>query len=130
MNNLKPIAVKDGYKVSIQQQAAAIPGDFSSFNPVEITAPRAKAAGKDILCNKLVYTAAGCTLAGYSLVAGGGYISSTAEKITCDNLNPIREGDRGTCTGTFQQTAYPFSMQPCNCATEIKSAGQKKVEAE
>ncbi|MCP4539025.1 MAG: hypothetical protein GY832_17965 [Chloroflexi bacterium] len=67
----------------------------------------------------------------HTFIAGGGSIAATAAKVKADAQFVLREGDTGTCAGTWQPPgAPPPTPIACTCNLEIADAGQTKVKAQ
>ncbi len=114
------------------------PGTWVPGIPSEGRTPALKSDapdGKDILVDKIdyIYTAAPtppaapCTLAGHTFVSGVGLITATAVKAKCDGKVTMREGDQGTCTGSFTPPVGPPVV--CACDLVVQAAGQLKAKA-
>lgn len=93
-------------------------------------------AGKAIQCTAISYTftaaGGGCPFisGSHTFIAGGGAIAATATLTKCDGLAPMREGDTGTCAGTWTPPSTPPPTIPCACTTEVIDPQQTAVKAE
>ena len=117
---------------------AVSPGTWVPGIPSEVRTPALRSdapGGKDILVDKIdyIYTAAPtppatpCTLAGHTFVSGVGLVTATAVKAKCDGKAVMREGDQGTCTGSFTPPSGPAVV--CTCDLVVQVAGQLKAKA-
>jgi len=81
-----------------------------------------------ILHTKINTNPKNCTMSGYTFLGGSGVINASSIKCFTDNNKKImRDKDVGVCTGSFQQTAQPFSTVICTCKLKINDPGQDKV---
>lgn len=65
----------------------------------------------------------------FTFVAGGGTILATAGKCKAEGQLVLRQGDSGTCTGTWTKIADGSTLT-CTCDVEISDAGQDKVKGQ
>ena len=66
----------------------------------------------------------------YEFIAGAGSVTPSAIKTKAESQLVLREGDVGTCRGSWIQIASPFATVYCSCKVELIDAGQTKVKAE
>jgi hypothetical protein len=105
---------------------------FGVPNETRILALKSKVDEKKILLSAIQYSfTAGspCVLPMHTFISGIGSIQATAIKTKCDGLPVMREGDSGSCSGSFtnNNSGLPVS---CSCTLRIANAGQTKVKAE
>lgn len=67
------------------------------------------------------------TSATYNFISGAGNIMATAQKCKCETKFPLRLNDTGSCSGSWQMKASPFTVMPCSCTVKIADAGQTKI---
>lgn len=102
---------------------------------------KVQAGGKKILVTRISWSflavLGACVKAGYIHTAGSALdpIGATATKVNETNLPgwagpPIRKGDKGKCSGTFQNAGFPFDVVNCTCDFEVTDAGQTKAKAQ
>jgi hypothetical protein len=89
---------------------------------------KCKSLGKKQAITSITWTPSGCVLPSYTFIAGSGSITPTAIKCSCNGQTPHRKGDTGSCTGSFQLTANPFTPLVCTCNLSISDAGQIKAK--
>lgn len=91
------------------------------------TTPIKKVATKQIV---IAWTSAGCafTSVTHTFVSGGGVVNATATKTTAENQLVLREGDVGSCAGSWTPPSGPAVV--CACKVEISVAGQTKASAQ
>lgn len=131
-------------KVTMPTRANFIGGTHKLTTPPDvsltaITSTNVKACGAYVCTSALTLTwivAFPCpwTCTGspprYTFVAGVGLITATATKTRADGLPVLRTNDTGTCAGSWNLGASPFTPAPCACTAKITSAGQTKVKAQ
>jgi hypothetical protein len=115
------------------------PSDIGIADPgiTAINSTTSKAGGKWICKTSLtmLFAVAGSpcphTSATHVFIAGGGALVATAAKVLVDSMPPLRDGDTGTCAGTWQPPGGPPPPPiVCACTTVIAVAGQDKVKAQ
>lgn len=106
-------------------EAAFVAWSPGTYTQVQTSSAKVKAGGNPILTTTLGWTASGCTFSGGTFVYGGGSMDASSTKILCGGVKPMREGDSGTCTGSF---TVGSSAVACSCTVKISSAGQQKVK--
>jgi hypothetical protein len=88
---------------------------------------------KKVCINNIAFTPLNCTLSNATWVSGNSNgIDGTTTKcfdIVSGKKTILREGDMGTCNGTFTITSPPFTL-PCSCTLIITDAGQDKVSGD
>lgn len=100
---------------------------------VVVLCSKVKAEGKQVATTSatIVWGPGMCphSSATHTHIAGGGAIVATAAKVTTCGVPPLREGDAGTCAGTWQPPGEPPPPPiDCACSVEVSSAGQTTVK--
>jgi hypothetical protein len=93
---------------------------------------KVKAVGPGVYFGTLSFTFSGGTYTGGipGTAQGRGTIAPTATKEKEGSNFPIREDDTGTMSGTYQQTAPPYTVPFSGAPVKVSSAGQTKVLGE
>ena len=100
---------------------------------VPTLSPMCKALNKKIATTAITITwpAGTCpfTSASSAHVIGAGSVAATATKCRASLQLVLREGDVGSCAGSWQPTGGPPPPPiPCSCNVSVSSAGQQKVK--
>ena len=128
--SLQPVAVKN-YSVKISANGGQSPGSYADdFQVVEPESSTNEAEGKKVINSPIVWVAQGCSLSGYSFIAGGGAFVPNTQKTKSNGLPHQKEGCQGFCVGAFVLNGSPPTPYVCTCTLEITDANQTKVEAE
>lgn len=69
------------------------------------------------------------TFTGHTFVSGAGTVAVSATKCKAESALVLREGDTGTCIGSWTNDATAATVV-CNCDVSISDAGQTKVKAQ
>lgn len=85
--------------------------------------------GKKIIVNNLGWSPSGCVFAPNTFVSGSSSGISATSIVTDSNNSIIRDGDIGTCAGTFINPNTGATI-PCSCSLSIGSPGQVHVQSE
>lgn len=110
---------------SVSLDATGAPWTPGNLTPIPIPGTTL-IDGSPNIGNTLPFTAAGCSLSGYTFVSGGGTLSATSVW-EIDGKKTMRKGDKGTCSGSFTLNSTTLS---CTCMVEIDDAGQTAVQCD